>query len=378
MRSRAGASTPETVERSPAAATEPPFVELRGLSKRYGQVAAVQDVSLAIRRGEFFCLLGPSGCGKTTTLRLMAGFLTPDAGDVVVAGDLVTGLPSRRRNMGVVFQDYALFPHMTLWENVAYGLKTRKAHKDRVRRRVAELLSLVRLEHLADRLPSQLSGGEQQRGAVARALAIEPTVLLLDEPLSNLDARLRADMQHEIPRVHRETGVTTLMVTHDQDEAFGLADRVGLMRSGHVEQIGSPRELYRSPRNTFVAQFIGKANLLRGRLLSEDPAEIEIEGARVEARTATTGRTGEPAVLVVRPEALAVAREGDPSLPCLRGTVADVTYHGAYIRVRVTTAAHELEARGAPDEPPAVGDAVCVTWRESDGVIVADETGSGA
>ncbi|MBK3425601.1 ABC transporter ATP-binding protein, partial [Methylobacterium ajmalii] len=237
---------------------------LDGLTKRYGEATAVAGVDLDIRQGELVALLGPSGCGKTTTLRMVAGFIEPSAGRVVIGGRDVTRLPPHARDTGMVFQSYALFPHMSVADNVGFGLEMRKVGKAERDRRIAEALRLVRLDALADRLPRQLSGGQQQRVALARALVVSPAVFLLDEPLSNLDAKLRSEVGLEIRELQKRLGLTTLMVTHDQDEALAMADRLVVMEHGRVLQVGSAEDLYERPANTFVAGFVGRCNLLDG------------------------------------------------------------------------------------------------------------------
>jgi putative spermidine/putrescine transport system ATP-binding protein len=243
-------------------------VEFRGVTKGYGDTAVVRDFSLAIGSGELVTLLGPSGCGKTTTLNLIAGFLEPDAGTIAIDGLPVAGVPPHRRNAAMVFQGYALFPHLTVARNVAFGLEVRKTPRDAIAGRVKRALDLVQLSTLADRYPRQLSGGQQQRVAIARALAIDPKVLLLDEPLSNLDAKLRDEMRSEIRATQQAVGITAIYVTHDQEEALAISDRIVVMNGGVIEQVGTPQEIYHRPRSAFVAQFIGAANLIPVRVVS--------------------------------------------------------------------------------------------------------------
>jgi iron(III) transport system ATP-binding protein len=248
-------------------------VELRSLTKRYGELAVVDDVSLTIEHGRLVCLLGPSGCGKTTTLRLIAGFVEPSAGEIRV-GDRVVSTPSRttppeRRNMSMIFQSYALWPHMTVAENVSYGLELRKLDRATIKRKLAAILETTHLSALADRYPGELSGGQQQRVALARALVVEPETLLLDEPLSNLDANLREEMRFEVRRLHDEYRYTTVYVTHDQSEAMTTADVIAVMNAGKIEQAGSPEDIYERPRSEFVARFIGSSNVIKGRALDD-------------------------------------------------------------------------------------------------------------
>jgi iron(III) transport system ATP-binding protein len=283
-------------------------VELKGLSKHYGNAVAVDGVSLRVEHGQLVCLLGPSGCGKTTTLRLIAGFIEPSAGEIVVGGKVLSSpartVPPEGRNMSMIFQSYALWPHMTVAENVAYGLKIRKLDKATIGGKLQAILSTARLEALADRYPGELSGGQQQRVSLARALVVEPETLLLDEPLSNLDANLREEMRFEIRRLHDRYRYTTVYVTHDQAEAMTTADLIAVMNHGKVEQLGPPEEIYSRPRSEFVARFIGGANILRGSALDE--ARVSVAGSTLR----TTGRTltaGKPVALSVRQHEIVLA-----------------------------------------------------------------------
>ena len=306
-------------------------LELQALSKRYGDFHAVRGVSLDVADGEFLVLLGPSGCGKTTTLRMIAGFVTPSGGSIRIGGADVTALPPWKRNSGLVFQSYALFPHLTVAQNVAFGLEMRKLARDDIAARVAEALRLVRLGHLAERLPRQLSGGQQQRVALARALAIRPDVLLLDEPLSNLDAKLREEVRVEIRELQRQLGLTTVMVTHDQEEALTVADRLVVMSEGEVRQIGTQRDLYERPADRFVAGFVGRSTFLEGRV---DAAGHFVTAGGLGLRCPPGARPG-AAVMALRPErmALGLAPLGlDNDLP---GTVEFVSYLGAALDLRV-------------------------------------------
>ncbi|WP_257300735.1 ABC transporter ATP-binding protein [Haloarchaeobius sp. FL176] len=274
---------------------------LDGVSVSYGDAVALSDVHLDVADGEFFTLVGPSGCGKTTTLRSIAGFETPDAGELSFAGREMTGVPPEERDVGVVFQNYALFPHMSVAENVGYGLRFHAV--DDPEARVAELLSLVDLEGFGDRDPTELSGGQQQRVSLARALAPEPDVLLLDEPMSALDARLREELRREVRRIQTELGITTVYVTHDQEEALAVSDRVAVMHDGRVEQVGTPREVYREPASRFVASFVGENNLFDGERVD---GGVRVDGSTftVEGLDAAGPDTGGHATLCVRPEHL--------------------------------------------------------------------------
>jgi iron(III) transport system ATP-binding protein len=276
-------------------------VELRGLAKKYGAATAVDNVSLGIEHGKLVCLLGPSGCGKTTTLRLIAGFIEPSAGEIVVGGKVLSSpqrtVPPEGRNMSMIFQSYALWPHMTVAENVAYGLRIRKLPKAEIDTRLKAILATTRLEPYAGRYPGELSGGQQQRVSLARALVVEPETLLLDEPLSNLDANLREEMRFEIRRLHDRYRYTTVYVTHDQAEAMTTADLIAVMNHGRIEQLGTPQEIYYQPRSEFVARFIGGSNILRGK--AADDSRVAIDG-RLLHTTGRTLRSGEEVAVSVR------------------------------------------------------------------------------
>ena len=254
------------------------IVSIRGLTKKFTDAAAVDDLHLEIGDGEFVSLLGPSGCGKTTTLRLIAGFLQPDGGEIYVGGGVISSrshlVPPERRNMSMIFQSYAVWPHMTVAQNVAYGLKLKKLNKQQIDAKVTKLLGVVHLSELKDRYSSELSGGQQQRVALARALVVEPQILLMDEPLSNLDANLREEMRFEIRRLHEEFGITTIYVTHDQAEAMATSDRIAVLDRGRMMQVGRPAEIFDRPKTRFVAEFVGKANLLSGRLDGDSRMQI--------------------------------------------------------------------------------------------------------
>jgi len=284
-------------------------VQIKGLTKTYGAFTAVSDMTLDVQEGEFLIFLGPSGCGKTTTLRMLAGFIEPDAGSIRLGNREISQEPPHRRNIGLVFQNYALFPHLTIFENVAFGLRRRKVPEPELKSRVTHALELVDLSHLMDRLPKQLSGGQQQRVAIARAIAIRPDILLFDEPLSNLDARLRLQVRDELRNLQKSLGITTIMVTHDQEEAMSVGDRLVLMRAGLIEQIGSAEQLYQKPASRFVADFIGRANFLTG-TPSSDGTFTTNGGVRL--LTATPSTTAKE--VLIRPEALRLSRSSDPSL----------------------------------------------------------------
>jgi len=318
-------------------------LKLTDIRKSFGAVKAVDGVSLDVGEGEFFFLLGPSGCGKTTLLRIVAGFCEPDAGEVRFGGRVVNRVPPHKRNTGMVFQNYALWPHMTVAQNVAYGLELRRLPRAEVRRRVGEALEMVRLAGLQDRKPNALSGGQQQRVALARALVIEPDMLLLDEPLSNLDAKLRIDMRKELRRIHAETGITTVYVTHDQKEALSLAQRIAVMRDGRVEQVDSPRALYLKPAGRFVAEFIGQANVIPGEARGGDDGKTIVRTPYGAIRAC--GEERGDVICCIRPEALSL--DAAEAANRLSGTVEDATYLGdqeqVVLRLSAAGATHEIQ-----------------------------------
>jgi len=334
-------------------------VELRGLTKRYGGVAVVDNVSQHIEHGSLVCLLGPSGCGKTTTLRLIAGFVEPTAGEIFVGSRLVSSaartLPPERRNMSMIFQSYALWPHMTVMENVAYGLKLRKIDRSAMEQKIKAMLATTRLDNLADRYPGELSGGQQQRVALARALIVEPETLLLDEPLSNLDANLREEMRFEVRRLHDQYRYTTVYVTHDQSEAMTAADVIAVMNAGRIEQVGSPEEIYDRPRSEFVARFIGSSNVLKGS--NQEGNRIAVAGTTLRLNGAALPAQGETAISI-RPHDIAIAASRPASAEnVIPATVMRQVFLGAsrdYLvevnggtQLRVITSAGENLARGS-------------------------------
>ena len=310
-------------------------LELQNVSKRFGDTVAVNDVTLSVAAGELFFLLGPSGCGKSTLLRLIAGLLEPTTGRIVLNGRDVTSLGTDERNAVMCFQNYALWPHMTIRDNVAFGPAARGRSKDEQRRRTDDVLALVQMTALAERKPQELSGGEQQRVALARALAVDPACLLLDEPLSNLDAKLRQEMRVEIRRIVKAAGTTAICVTHDQAEALSIGDRIALLRRGHVEQIGTPSELYNRPRTSFVADFIGQANVLPGTVVAREGAMIVVDTAAGRVRAVREGDGPSQVTLSIRPESMTVAAASDPAAPAtvprnrLAGRHVATTFLGA-------------------------------------------------
>jgi spermidine/putrescine transport system ATP-binding protein len=357
-----------------ARAKSGPVIEIDHVTKRFGDYVAVSDADFTIAQGEFFSMLGPSGCGKTTTLRMIAGFETPTEGAIRLEGRDVSKTPPNKRNVNTVFQHYALFPHMTVWDNVAYGPRSAKKDKQEVRKRVDELLEIVRLTDFAERKPAQLSGGQQQRVALARALVNYPSALLLDEPLGALDLKLRHAMQFELKRIQREVGITFIYVTHDQEEALTMSDRIAVMNAGNVDQIGSPTEIYDRPSTVFVASFIGQANLWAGRQtgrVNRDYVEIEVLGSTLKARPGdTTIEPGGHATLMVRPERVRVSPLSQDSptgdIASVRATVTDLTFQGPVVRLSLaapddsTVIAHVGPEQDLPMLRP--GDEVYVGW----------------
>jgi spermidine/putrescine transport system ATP-binding protein len=348
-------------------------VRLERVTKRFGEVTAVDDVSLTFRRGEFVALLGPSGCGKTTTLRMIGGFEEPTAGTIYLGEQDVTGLPPYRREVNTVFQNYALFPHMTIFDNVAFGIRQRGAGAADVKRRVGEMLELVQLTGFDRRKPTQISGGQAQRVALARALINHPRVLLLDEPLGALDLKLRKQMQIELKRIQTEVDVTFVHVTHDQEEAMTMADHIAVMSAGRVEQLGPPHELYERPRTAFVAGFLGVSNLVDATVEARDGAAAGLrldDGTLVHVPAAALDGIADGAVRVgVRPEKMRIAGDGDGGPGnALAGVVRDVSYIGVSTQYLVRTArGHDLtiyaQNTGAAGGPLArAGDAVQVRW----------------
>jgi spermidine/putrescine ABC transporter ATP-binding subunit len=319
--------------------TAPPAIELRGVSKRYGSAVALEPLDLEIREGEFFCLLGPSGCGKTTTLNLIGGFVEASGGEILIEGRRADRVPPHKRNVNTVFQNYALFPHLTVGDNVGFGLRMAHVSRREARPRIDEALTLVGLTELADRLPGELSGGQQQRVAVARALVNRPAVLLLDEPLGALDLKLRKRLQIELSQIHREVGTTFVFVTHDQEEAMAMADRIAVMNEGRLEQVGSPEEIYRRPATRFVADFIGESNFLEVRR-GADGSVVTRDGSRVACPPPVGD--WERATLMVRPESVRVTA-GNGNHAGLVGTVVGSSFLGSFSRVAV-----QCEALGAP------------------------------
>lgn len=335
--------------------TRVPDVEFINVQKKFQNQIIVDNFHLQIEQGEFISLLGPSGCGKTTTLNMIAGFLDPDQGDLLIKGKKMNGVPPYKRELGMVFQTYSLFPHMTVGENIGYGLKLRKISKVEQKDRIRKVLELVKLPHVADRYPKQLSGGQRQRIAIARALVVEPSLLLLDEPLSNLDAKLREELRDELKRLHQKIGVTTIFVTHDQEEALSLSDRIVVMNYGRVEQIGRPHEIYNHPATEFVHTFIGKSNRIPGLITASNGQimTIKTDGDwEIQAvATDTNLQVGQRVIAYVRPEKIKLFplndRSGDkfPVDNQVYGQLAFSSFLGAYTECKVQIGSVQLEVR---------------------------------
>lgn len=354
-------------------------VELRNVTKYFGDLCAVNSVTMCARPGEFVSLLGPSGCGKTTLLRLIAGFERVDQGEILINGSDVADLPPYDRNIGMVFQSYALFPHMTVRENVSFGLRMRRVPGVEMQSRVEKALALVRLSGMEDRYPRQLSGGQQQRVALARALVIEPRVLLLDEPLSNLDARLRDEMRVEVRQIQQTVGITTIFVTHDQEEALVMSDRVVVMNQGRVVQEGSPVEVYERPAHSFVAAFIGQSNLLWGRVVARQGGVVRIQtdgGLDLEVAADSAPGVGSRVLTVVKQTRIQMKRpDGALGPNTFTGTLEFVTYLGANIQYLCRVGQARLAAilpndSGAP--PLRSGDPVLLSWKPEDCLLIRE------
>jgi putative spermidine/putrescine transport system ATP-binding protein len=360
-----------------------PKLSIVDLTKRYaaGLEPAVDRLNMEVEEGHLVALLGPSGCGKTTTLRMVAGLMDPTAGSIVVDGKEITHTPVNKRGMGMVFQSYALFPHMNVEQNVAFGLEMRQTPKAEQKARVAAALDMVQLGHLGKRQTKELSGGQQQRIALARALVVEPTLLLLDEPLSNLDAKLRETMRTEIRSIQQRTRATTLFVTHDQDEALDMADRIAVMNGGLIEQFGSPTEVYERPRTHFVANFIGQANFLTARVGSETGAanlagesyyRVDVDGLGQFGAVGSAGLAGGSHELVIRPHRLNVALHPAPGQAPLSGTIERVSYTGDALAVAVRVGEKQLQAQmlTTSGDLPRIGDAAYLSWAPEDAYLL--------
>ena len=310
-------------------------IRLENLSKSYGEYDAVRNLNLSVKTGEFVSLLGPSGCGKTTTLRMIAGFITPSAGSIVVGGSDITSQPANRRNVGLVFQNYALWPHMTVFENIAFGLRIKNGTRSRIDDKVREVLALTDLGGLENRRPAELSGGQQQRVALARALALEPPVMLMDEPLSNLDRKLRVMMRRELKLIQHRLNITTLFVTHDQEEALSMSDRVAIMDAGRLLRVATPDEIYENPEFEFVADFVGQTNILDATVVEAGDSGMRVSirhGLDLIATPGPSANTGSKVRLMIRPEKIELSQQQVSGPNALEGTISFVEYQGSIIR----------------------------------------------
>ena len=351
------------------------FLEIDKARKLFGAHAAVENFDLSVQRGEFISFLGPSGCGKTTTLRMIAGFEIPSAGTIRINERDVTQLRPNQRNVGMMFQAYALFPNMTVAENVGFGLKVARRSRAEIAARVEEMLKLIKLPQMAGRYPYQLSGGQQQRVALARALANKPQVLLLDEPLSALDAKIRVSLREEIRQVQRELGITTIYVTHDQEEALSMSDRVVVMSEGRMEQVGTPFEIYNFPRTRFVASFVGTLNIFKGRVLDPHSGRISVDDQEIfAARGIAEAQAGDFRSVALRPEAVSIVRNGAAANQ-FQGTIEEVSFLGAIVRIRLRLKESRLhfDTFNNPSAPPPErGQSVTVGFSRDDILVLAD------
>lgn len=357
-------------------------VELHGIRKTFGPNVVVDNFDLQIEQGECISFLGPSGCGKTTTLNMIAGFLDPDQGQLIIKGKLMNGVPANKRDLGMVFQTYSLFPHMTVADNVAYGLKLRKVPKAEIADRVRRVLELVKLPHVSDRYPKQLSGGQRQRIAIARALVTEPSLLLLDEPLSNLDAKLREELRDELKRLHKETGVTTIFVTHDQEEALYLSDRIVVLDHGKVEQIGTPWDIYNAPASEFVHTFIGKSNRINGKVRGVQDSKLLLDAGRpdspIELKASPRTKSfaaGDDVSIYIRPEKINLSLLEDAKassaadMTSVKGQVKQLSFLGAFVECEVAVGSDTLMVRVQSAEQQGrlqEGQTVSLQWNPDD------------
>ncbi|MGQ0287188.1 spermidine/putrescine ABC transporter ATP-binding protein PotA [Pasteurellaceae bacterium 22721_9_1] len=364
--------------------TTKPIVELRSLKKAYGDNTIINDFNLTINHGEFVTILGPSGCGKTTVLRLIAGFEEANAGQIIIDGEDVTNIPAENRHINTVFQSYALFPHMTIFDNVAFGLRMQKVSEAEIKPRVMEALRMVQLEDMADRKPAQLSGGQQQRIAIARAVVNKPKVLLLDESLSALDYKLRKKMQNELKSLQRQLGITFIFVTHDQEEALTMSDRIIVLKKGHIQQDGSPREIYEDPKNLFVAKFIGEINIFDATVIErkdEKRVRANVEGRICDIYTALDVQAGQKLKVLLRPEDIVIEElDENESSKAIIGHVADRNYKGMTLESNVTldhngmnVLVSEFFNEDDPNIDHSLGQKVALTWHEGWEVVLNDE-----
>ncbi|TSE02746.1 ABC transporter ATP-binding protein [Mesorhizobium intechi] len=350
-----------------------PFLSIQHVRKSYGSNTVVQDFSLDVEPGEFVSFLGPSGCGKTTVLRMVAGFEDPSAGKIVVAGKDITRLKPNQRNVGMVFQAYALFPNLTVAQNIAFGLKVAGMNKADADKRVAEMLDMIKLPQMADRYPYQLSGGQQQRIALARAIAPKPKLLLLDEPLSALDAKVRVSLREEIRSIQKKLGITTIFVTHDQEEALSISDRIAVMYGGKAEQVATPFEIYNRPATKFVANFVGTLNVLEGKVTDAAAGTVQVNTQEVSLKGKLNGsKSGDTLSLALRPEAISLDRQPGHDTS-LSGEIAEVHFLGSVIRVRVGIGGNTVSLdtfNNSATPPPVVGEKADISFSSGDMLVL--------
>ncbi|MGH1482522.1 MAG: ABC transporter ATP-binding protein [Geminicoccales bacterium] len=352
-----------------------PFVDFQGISKNFGDTVAVEALDLSIPRGEFFSLLGPSGCGKTTTLRMLAGFVAPTSGTIHVNGRDITRLPPEVRDIGIVFQNYAIFPHMSVFDNIAFGLVERGMEGALIKSKVEAALDQVGMAGFGARFERELSGGQKQRVALARVLVIEPEILLLDEPLSALDKKMREEMKFWIKNIQKSVGITTIYVTHDQSEALTMSDRIAIMDAGRVLQVGTPVEIYEKPASRFIAEFIGESNLLDARVIAmnDKDCEVDLGASTVTARVPGRLAEGAEVGLLIRPEAIRLHPAHEGEAPKLEGHIDDEIYQGSLRRYRVEVGPHRLAVE-VPNRPDlkllSAGDPVALYWSAESAVVV--------
>lgn len=350
------------------------FLELINITKRFNKFVAVEDFNLKVEKGEFVSFLGPSGCGKTTTLRMIAGFETATEGKILINGEDVVNRPPNQRNIGMVFQSYALFPNMTVSDNIGFGLKVARKSKEEIKTRVNEVLNLIHMDEFRGRYPYQMSGGQQQRVALARALAIQPQVLLLDEPLSALDAKIRVELRNEIRSIQRKLGITTVYVTHDQEEALSLSDRVVVMNTGHTEQIGTPFEIYNFPATPFVASFVGTLNILYVDVIDPDKGLLALEQQEISTNKPVHKQAHDKVRIALRPEMLKLS-SNDPTSNKVTGIVDSIIFLGAVVRVRIKIGASKIsmDLFNNPDlKLPKEGDEVAVYFSRDACLVLQD------
>jgi putative spermidine/putrescine transport system ATP-binding protein len=351
-----------------------PFLSIQNVQKSFGATSVVRDFDLDVSQGEFVSFLGPSGCGKTTMLRMVAGFEEPSSGRIVIGGKDVTRLKPNQRNIGMVFQAYALFPNLTVAQNIGFGLKVAGASRAEIDARVKEMLATIKLPEYGDRYPYQLSGGQQQRVALARALAPKPKLLLLDEPLSALDAKVRVSLREEIRAIQKSLGITTIFVTHDQEEALSMSDRIVVMSNGRAEQVGVPFEIYNRPATRFVASFVGTLNILEGTVSDPDAGKVAVNGSAIDLGRSIPKRSGDRVALALRPEA-AVLDHRPGRDASLSGTIHDVAFLGSVVRVRIDVGGSMLllDTFNDPSRPPPVaGQKADIRFAPSDVLVLGD------